>query len=202
MGGDEAFCEKLDRLLSTPPRFEIGAYGFEIHEMTEMACADFGQYAHSNQPVHHVLYLYAAAGRPWRTQQAVRRVMEELYTPDTFAGDEDNGEMSAWYVLSSLGLFPLCPGHPSWVLGSPLFRRATVRLESGKALVIEANGNSPTAVYVAHTRLNGKSVDKAWVHHATISDGGTLSFDMVDQAVEEVLEGSQRPYSLSSSPSG
>ncbi|AIE86073.1 GH92 family glycosyl hydrolase [Fimbriimonas ginsengisoli] len=197
MGGEEAFVAKLDRMLATPPRFEIGAYGIEIHEMTEMACANFGQYAHSNQPVHHVLYLYAAAGHPWRTQSEVRRVMDELYTPDRFAGDEDNGEMAAWYVLSSLGLFPLCPGRPEWVLGSPLFRRATIRLENGKEFVVEAPENSADNVYVQAVSLDGTPVYQTAVTHEMLSNGGTLRFEMGPEPKKEVVSVDNRPTSLS-----
>jgi hypothetical protein len=119
MGGPEPFVARLERMLTGSPHFRVGSYGFEIHEMTEMACVPFGQYAHSNQPVHHALYLFACAGRPDLTQYWVRRVLTELYSPDRFAGDEDNGDMSAWYLFSALGLYPLCPGHPSYILGSP-----------------------------------------------------------------------------------
>jgi predicted alpha-1,2-mannosidase len=195
MGGDEAFSAKLDQMLATPPYFTAGIYGFEIHEMTEMACADFGQYAHSNQPVHHVLYLYNAAGRPWRTQKEVRRVMDELYTPDAFAGDEDNGEMSAWYVLSALGLFPLCPGHPSWTLGSPLFSRATVTLPNGKQLVVEAPGAENP--YVRSVSLNGEPVRGLSLSHDAVANGGRLTFEMADEPDETPVPPSLRPYSLS-----
>jgi predicted alpha-1,2-mannosidase len=197
MGGEDAFVAKLDQMLTTPPRFEVGAYGFEIHEMTEMGVVDFGQYAHSNQPVHHVLYLYAAAGRPWRTQREVRRVMEELYWPDGFCGDEDNGEMSAWYVLSALGMFPLCPGRSEWVLGSPLFKRATLRLESGKEVVIEALENSTESLYVLSCTWDGELVEKGFLTHERLCQGGTLRFEMGEQPVEAVLTPAARPSSLS-----
>ncbi len=126
MGGKKKFTGKLDKMMQQPPQFNLGTYPLEIHEMTEMASVDFGQYAHSNQPAHHVLYLYASAGAPWKTQYWVRRVLSELYNPDSdgFAGDEDNGEMSCWYLFSALGFYPLCPGHPSYVFGSPLFKQA------------------------------------------------------------------------------
>jgi len=197
MGGEEAFVAKLDQMLVTEPRFTVGAYGFEIHEMTELAAADFGQYAHSNQPVHHALYLYNAAGRPWRTQKEVRRVMDELYTPDTFAGDEDNGEMAAWYVLSALGFFPLCPGHPSWTVGSPLFRRATIRFEGGRELVIEAPDNGADRVYVRSVRLNGQLVDGLNLANDAITGGGTLQFEMSSEPSTEVTPVEGRPFSLS-----
>ncbi len=178
LGGKEAMVAKLDQMLATPPKFTTGAYGMEIHEMTEMACADFGQYAHSNQPVHHVLYLYAALGQPERTQQEVRRVMAEMYSPDHFAGDEDNGEMAAWYVLSALGLFPLCPGDGTWTLGSPLFDRAVVHLEGGGQLTLEAPGADVGSGLVEEVSLNGEPVRGPSIQHALVSQGGTLSFRM------------------------
>ncbi len=196
MGGDEAFVAKLDRMLTTPPYFTTGAYGFEIHEMTEMAQAGFGQYAHSNQPVHHVLYLYNAAGRPWRTQKEVRRVMDEMYTPTHLAGDEDNGEMCAWYVLSALGLFPLTPGHASWTLGSPRFKRATINLPNGEKFVVEAPENSPEAVYVRSASLNGEALDRLSLTHDEVAKGGTLRFEMSAAPNETVVPAEGRPYSM------
>lgn len=198
MGGDEAFAAKLDQMLVTPPHFVVGVYGFEIHEMTEMACVDHGQYAHSNQPVHHVLYLYNAAGKPWRTQKEVRRVMDEMYSPHGFAGDEDNGEMAAWYVLSSLGLFPLCPGHASWTIGSPLFKRATIKLGEGRELVIEAPHNSAENVYVRRLAVNGLDVKDLSLSHATLTAGGTIRFDMGAEPDKTPVPAHRRPFSLSS----
>lgn len=125
-GGAEALCRKLEKMLSLPPLFETGSYGREIHEMTEMARARFGQYAHSNQPVHNYLFLFALMGKTDRTEFWVRRVTEELYGPDYFPGDEDNGEMSAWYVLAVLGLFPCCPGSPELVRYTPLVHSAQI----------------------------------------------------------------------------
>ncbi len=196
MGGETTFVAKLDRMLTTPPYFTTGAYGFEIHEMTEMAQADFGQYAQSNQPVHHVLYLYNAAGRPWRTQKEVRRVMDRLYTPDDLPGDEDNGEMCAWYVLSALGLFPLTPGRAEWTLGSPLFKRATVHLPNGKDLVVEAPENGDETPYVRGTSLNGDTLNRLFVTHDEVAAGGTLRFEMAAEPLETVVPAEGRPYSM------
>lgn len=183
MGGPNAFAAKLERMLALPPLFRAADYDFEIHEMSEMASAEFGQYAHSNQPVHHVLYLFAAAGQPWRTHYWVRRVLSELYSPepDGFAGDEDNGEMSAWYVLSALGLFPLCPGRPEYVLGSPLFERAELRLPGGSTFAIEARGAGPGAVYVRETLLDGAPHAPLWISHARVLQGGTLTCVMASE---------------------
>ena len=127
MGGPQALCRRLDEMLALPPSFEAGAYPVEIHEMTEMAQAGFGQYAQSNQPVHGFLFLYALMGEPQKTAAWVRRVTEELYSPDVFPGDEDNGEMSAWYVLATLGRFPQCPGKAGDVTFPPLARSVRLR---------------------------------------------------------------------------
>jgi len=156
VGGREKFLEKLERMLSMEPFFEVGAYGFEIHEMTEMAVADFGQYAHSNQPVHHVLSLFAKAGAPERTEHFVHRVLNELYSPTHLPGDEDNGEMSAWYVLASIGLFPACPGDGTWMPIRPLFERVTVNLPNGKVLQIEQSSTeAPGATGLLHAAVAG-----------------------------------------------
>jgi putative alpha-1,2-mannosidase len=191
-------------MLTGPPHFRVGSYGFEIHEMTEMACASFGQYAHSNQPVHHALYLFTCAGRPDRTQYWVQRVLTELYSPDHFAGDEDNGEMSAWYIFSSLGLYPLCPGHPSYVLGRPLFPAAHLSLPGGKALTVRAAavGDRPLGEcpYVHSVTWNGQPWTRLWIGHADLAQGGELCFLLSDQPPAprrftlEELPFSQTPY--------
>ncbi len=199
-GGDQTFVERLDLMLATPPRFEIGTYPYEIHEMTEMAAADFGQYAHSNQPVHHVLYLYPHAGRPDRLQYWARRICAELYGPgpDGFPGDEDNGEMSAWYVMSSLGFFPLCPGHPSYVLGSPLFPRAELRIPGAeRPLVIEAVGQRADAPYIQSANLDGLPYDRCWIPHDLFTRGGTLSFVMGTTPSAWGSRPQDRPFSFS-----
>lgn len=125
-GGQSNLCLKLDTMLATPPRFETGHYGYEIHEMTEMAMVPFGQYAHSNQPVHNFLFLYALSGQPEKTEHWVRRIAGELYSAEHLPGDEDNGEMSAWYIFASLGLYPFCPGTPDYVRFTPLVRSAHI----------------------------------------------------------------------------
>ena len=178
MGGQKAFAAKLDQIFSSPPRYDIGAYGTEIHEMTEMAVTPFNQYDQGNQPMHHVIYLFSAAGQPWKTQYWSRRVMNELYSPEGFAGDDDNGEMSSWYILNALGLYSLCPGRTQYVLGSPLFTEARIHLDSGKDLVISAPKNSPENMYVQGVTMNGKTNAPLWIDYATLMRGGTLSFQM------------------------
>jgi putative alpha-1,2-mannosidase len=153
-------------------------YGQEIHEMSEMAAVDFGQYAHSNQPVHHVLYILAMAGRPDRTQYWVRRVMNTLYTQDKFPGDEDTGSMSAWFMFSSMGFYPLCPGRPEYIVGSPLFERVRIHLSEGRTTVIEAHNQKEDAPYVSRLLVNGNRHTSASISHDVIMSGGRLSFLM------------------------
>ncbi len=181
MGGGPEAAKALQEMLSTPPIFHVGVYGTEIHEMSEMAAVPFGQYAHSNQPVHHLLYLFPHAGRPDLAQLWVRKVMQNLYTPDTFAGDEDTGSMSAWFVLSALGFYPVCPGKPEYTLGSPLFSRAVVHVPGGVTFTIEAKGNTADTVFVRRASLEGKPLPGNIIDHAAILRGGTLLFEMASQ---------------------
>jgi predicted alpha-1,2-mannosidase len=200
MGGEAKFAAKLDEMLSMSSDFHVGGYGQVIHEMTEMKIQPFGQYAHSNQPVHHVLYLYLAAGRPWRTQKEVRRVMELLYSPEGFAGDEDNGEMAAWYVLSALGIYPHCPGRPEWALGSPLFQKAKIHLTNGRTLTIDAPENGPRNVYVDEVSLAGHLLNGTVVRHDDLLKGGALHFHMSSEPSMRVTPVSGRPSSMTPYP--
>jgi len=180
-GGPDEAAKALEEMLVMQPVFHVGVYGTEIHEMSEMAAVPFGQYAHSNQPVHHLLYLFAHAGRPDLTQLWVRKIMQSLYTPETFAGDEDTGSMSAWFILSALGFYPVCPGKPEYTLGSPLFTRAVVHLSEGKTLTIEAPGNSAHAVFVRRARLDETPLANT-IGHAALTKGGRLQFEMESRA--------------------
>jgi predicted alpha-1,2-mannosidase len=178
MGGKARAIEALERMLSLEPIFRVGVYGQEIHEMSEMAAVDFGQYAQSNQPVHHLLYILALAGRPDRTQYWARRVMTELYTPDTFPGDEDTGSMAAWYLLGAMGFYPVCPGKAEYVAGSPLFDRITLRMPDGKTTVIEARGQSANAVHVSRLLVDGALRESPILTHEEIARGARLTFEM------------------------
>jgi predicted alpha-1,2-mannosidase len=180
MGGEKSMGEKLDRMLGLPPAYTVGSYGQVIHEMTEMAVARFGQYAHSNQPAHHVLYLYAAIGQPWKTQYWTRKVCSELYNagPQGFCGDEDNGEMSCWYLLSAMGIFPLCPGDANYTLTSPLFDSITLALPDGKSFVVSTTHNGPNNAYVQSRTLNGQPFTGDRIPHDMIRAGGQLKVDL------------------------
>ncbi|MGF6846009.1 putative alpha-1,2-mannosidase [Chitinophaga sp. W3I9] len=180
MGGREMFAKMLDSVFNMPPVFDESYYGTVIHEIREMQIMNMGQYAHGNQPIQHMIYLYNYAGQPWKTQYWIRQVMSRLYkaTPDGYCGDEDNGQTSAWYVFSAMGFYPVCPGTQQYVLGTPLFSKLTMTFEDGKKMVINAPGNSDTNLYVQKASLNGQPYTKNWISHQDLQKGGTLEFNM------------------------
>ncbi|WP_239985799.1 MULTISPECIES: GH92 family glycosyl hydrolase [Arenibacter] len=180
MGGNEAFANKLDEVFSLPPIFDESYYGGVIHEIREMQVANMGQYAHGNQPIQHMPYLYNFAGQAWKTQYWVRETMDRMYTaePDGYCGDEDNGQTSAWYVFSALGFYPVCPGTDQYVLGTPLFQKTTLILEDGKEISINAPKNSTSNKYVNALTINGKVHSKNWLSHKELIQGAILNFDM------------------------
>ncbi|TWF45240.1 putative alpha-1,2-mannosidase [Chitinophaga polysaccharea] len=180
MGGKDMFVRMLDSVFNMPPVFDESYYGTVIHEIREMQIMNMGQYAHGNQPIQHMIYLYNYAGQPWKTQYWVRQVMSRLYkaTPDGYCGDEDNGQTSAWYVFSAMGFYPVCPGTQQYVLGTPLFSKLTMTLEDGKKMVINAPGNSEKNLYVQSAALNGKPYSNNWISHQDLQKGGTLEFKM------------------------
>jgi predicted alpha-1,2-mannosidase len=180
MGGDEAFIAKLDGVFTAPNDVRTGTYGGMIHEMTEMVAADMGQYAHGNQPIQHMIYLYDYAGQPWKAQSRARWAMGKLYapTPDGYCGDEDNGQTSAWYVFSALGFYPVCPGDAHYIIGSPLFDQATITIAKGKTFKITAEDNGPLRPYIHGATLNGESFNKTFLSHDEILAGGEIVFKM------------------------
>jgi predicted alpha-1,2-mannosidase len=180
MGGETAFAKKLDGVFYTPPEVNVGSYGGMIHEMTEMVALNMGQYAHGNQPIQHMIYLYNYVGQPWKTQARAREVMGRLYqsTPDGMCGDEDTGQMSAWYVFSALGFYPVCPGTTEYVIGSPLFDRTTITLAGGKQFVVVAKFNGPQRPYIRGASLNGSAFNKSYLDHGQLLAGGELVFEM------------------------
>ena len=172
MGGPEKFADKVDALFAADSR----TTGREQADITGM----IGQYAHGNEPSHHMAYLYAYAGQPWKTQAMVRRILDTMYAddPDGLSGNEDCGQMSAWYILSALGFYPVAPGSTEYVIGSPLFDSATINLENGRRFVVRARGASAGAGYIRSARLNGSVHDRSFLEHAAIADGGELAFEM------------------------
>lgn len=199
-GGDERFVAKIDSVFALPGIVKYGTYGTKIHEMLEMELAKMGQYAQGNQPIQHMIYLYSYAGQPWKTQYWIRQVMDRLYnsSENGYPGDEDQGRMSSWYVLSALGIYSVCPGTDEYVLGSPKFRKATITMEDGKKFVIEAKGNSKDNVYIQNATLNGKRHTRNYIHYSDILNGGVLELQMGNQP--EKTRGTakeDRPFSLS-----
>ena len=186
MGGRDAFNAQLDAVFALPPVFDGAYYKGMTHEIREMQVVNFGQYAHGNQPVQHAIYLYTWGGQPWKTQYWVKEVRDRLYhpTPDGYCGDEDNGQTSAWYVWSSLGFYPVCPGSGEYVLGAPAFPKITVTLPGGHPLVITTGttGVSPVAIpdnrYVQKLFFNGVEYDKNYLKLDDLRAGGTLAFEM------------------------
>lgn len=200
IGGEDRFVKKIDSLFDGSSEFDVGTYGMVIHEIKEMVEADMGQYAHGNQPVQHVPYLYNYARQPWKTQKRVRSVMSNLYDASEtgFPGDEDQGGLSSWYVLSALGIYSVCPGTDQYVIGSPLFQKATLHLENGNEFIIEAKNNSPENVYIESATLNGVSWSRNWISYDDIMNGGVLQFQMSDQPNYERGTGEEDlPFSLS-----
>jgi predicted alpha-1,2-mannosidase len=180
MGGREIFIQMLDSVFKMPPVFDESYYRGVIHEIREMQIMNMGQYAHGNQPIQHMIYLYNFAGQPWKTQFYARDVMNRLYRPyaDGYCGDEDNGQTSAWYVFSSMGFYPVCPATDQYVFGTPLFKKMTISLENGNKLVINAPLNSDKNFYVQSVSWNGKVYDKNWISHPELLKGGVLNFTM------------------------
>jgi predicted alpha-1,2-mannosidase len=200
MGGDDSFVAMLDSVFVVPPVFDDSYYGFTIHEIREMQIAGMGNYAHGNQPIQHMIYLYNYTSQPWKTQKHVREVLTKLYTPqaDGYCGDEDNGQTSAWYVFSAMGFYPVCPGSGEYVFGAPLFNKITLQLENGNQFVIDASSNSKENLYVSGISLNGKPWDKNYITHEDLLKGGTLGFTMTSQPDKTRGTGKESwPYSMS-----
>ena len=200
MGGDDVFVSMLDSVFSVPPVFDDSYYGQVIHEIREMTVMNMGNYAHGNQPIQHMIYLYNYAKQPWKAQYWLRQVMDRLYTPtpDGYCGDEDNGQTSAWYVFSALGFYPVCPGTDQYVLGAPLFKKATVHFENGKAIEIKAPQNSCTNLYIKDMKVNGAEYSKNYVTHSLLQNGGVVDCVMSDTPnIERGIGMEDAPYSFS-----
>lgn len=200
MGGDDVFVSMLDSVFSVPPVFDDSYYGQVIHEIREMTVMNMGNYAHGNQPIQHMIYLYNYAKQPWKAQYWLRQVMDRLYTPtpDGYCGDEDNGQTSAWYVFSALGFYPVCPGTDQYVLGAPLFKKATVHFENGKTLEIKAPQNSCTNLYIKDMKVNGAEYSKNYVTHSLLQNGGVVDCVMSDTPnMERGIGMEDAPYSFS-----
>ncbi|WP_214070990.1 GH92 family glycosyl hydrolase [Mucilaginibacter sp. dw_454] len=199
-GGRKQFVTKLDSIFIIPPVFDDSYYGGVIHEIREMQIMNMGQYAHGNQPIQHMLYLYDWAGEPWKTQFHVRDAMAKLYkaTPDGYCGDEDNGQTSAWYIFSAMGFYSVCPTSSQYALGTPLFKNMIVTLDNGKKIVINAPNNSDQNIYVQSLTVNGKPYDLNYLNHADLSKGAVLNYVMSDKPnMQRGTKPSSFPYSMS-----
>ena len=200
MGGREEFARMLDSVFVVPPIYDDSYYGARIHEITEMQVANMGNYAHGNQPAQHMIYLYDYAGQPDKAQWWVREVMDRLYSPkpDGYCGDEDNGQTSAWYVFSALGFYPVCPASDEYAVGSPLFRKAVIRLENGNRIEIEAPDNSPANRYVRRMTVDRKPCTRNFLRYSQLLDGATVRFDMAaDPDTSRGTDAADASYSFS-----
>lgn len=205
MGGDDNFISMLDQVFTVPPHFDDSYYGFPIHEIREMTIMNTGNYAHGNQPVQHMIYLYNYAGQPWKAQYWVRDVMNRFYsaTPDGYCGDEDNGQTSAWYVFSALGFYPVCPASDEYVMGTPLFEKATLHLENGKTFTITAKDNSHENFYIESAKLNSRRHTRNYITYDDIMSGGKLSIRMSSEPnTSRGTAPADRPYSFSNELKG
>ncbi|MBR1485497.1 MAG: GH92 family glycosyl hydrolase [Prevotella sp.] len=208
MGGRQVFVEMLDSVFNVPPLFDESYYGSVIHEIREMQIMNMGNYAHGNQPIQHMIYLYDWAGEPWKAQQRVREVMDRFYTaqPDGYCGDEDNGQTSAWYVFSAMGFYPVCPGSGQYALGTPRFPQMTLHLQGGRTLTIEATATEASSSgqaadlppYIGQLTFNGQPYDRNYLEHADLMKGGRLSFQLQSQPNRQRGTSAEAaPYSFS-----
>jgi predicted alpha-1,2-mannosidase len=183
MGGKETFVNMLDSVFAVPPVFDESYYGQVIHEIREMQIMGMGNYAHGNQPIQHMIYLYDYAGQPWKAQYWVRQVMNRMYTPnpDGYCGDEDNGQTSAWYVFSALGFYPVAPGTTQYIVGAPLFKKAVMHFENGNSLTINAPKNGVDNMYINSMKFNGVDYTKNYFDHFEMINGGVIDVDMTDK---------------------
>ena len=200
MGGEQGFLGMLDGVFEMPPEYDDSYYGFTIHEIREMQIMNMGNYAHGNQPIQHMIYLYNYAKQPWKAQEKVREVLTKLYTPtpDGYCGDEDNGQTSAWYVFSAMGFYPVAPATNQYVIGSPLFDEVKLHLQNGNTFTIRSKNNGKGSPYIQSALLNGANFNKTWIGTETIQQGGTLSFEMGSEPnTNWAISDEALPYSLS-----
>ena len=200
MGGKQTFNNMLDSVFNVPPLFDDSYYGSVIHEIREMQIMNMGNYAHGNQPIQHMIYLYGYSGQPWKTQYWIRQTMQRMYNanPDGYCGDEDNGQTSAWYVFSAMGFYPVCPGAGEYVLGAPYFDEMTLHLENGRTVSIKTNDNTDDNCYVNSLTLNGKPYSKNYIKRSDLMQGAQFVYNM--SAKPNYSRGtaeSDAPYSFS-----
>ncbi|OJV36742.1 MAG: alpha-mannosidase [Bacteroidales bacterium 36-12] len=200
MGGKKTFNQMLDTVFALPPIFDDSYYGGVIHEIREMQIMNMGNYAHGNQPIQHMIYMYNYSGEPWKAQYHLREVMDKLYfaTPDGYCGDEDNGQTSAWYVFSAMGFYPVCPGSGQYVIGSPIFDQVKLNLTNGKKLEITSKKNSAANVYVNKLKFNGKNYPHNYFDISSLKKGGKIVFEMDNKPNKQRgIKEENAPYSMS-----
>ena len=200
MGGDNEYVSMLDSIFTIPPLFDDSYYGRPIHEIREMQVMNMGNYAHGNQPIQHMLYMYDWAGQPWKAQQHVREVMDKFYNSnfDGYCGDEDNGQTSAWYVFSALGFYPVCPASDEYAIGTPLFKKMKVSLPGGKVISLEAPENSKDNFYIGGIKLNGKNWTRNYFKHSDLTNGAKIVYSMSAEPVTTRGTATEdKPYSFS-----
>ncbi|MDE6199592.1 MAG: GH92 family glycosyl hydrolase [Muribaculaceae bacterium] len=200
MGGNDRFNTMMDSVFVLPPVFDASYYGIVIHEIREMQIMNMGNYAHGNQPIQHMLYLYDYSGQPWKAQYHIREVMDRLYSanPDGYCGDEDNGQTSAWYVFSSMGFYPVNPVSGQYALGTPYFKKMKLNLENGNTVTINAPECSPANRYIKSMHLNGHLDDRNFITYDELRNGAVIDFNLTD--TPDTIRGTSpasRPYSFS-----
>lgn len=205
MGGKQTFIQMLDSVFNVPPLFDDSYYGGVIHEIREMQIMNMGNYAHGNQPIQHMIYMYDYAGQPWKAQYWIREVMDKLYTPqaDGYCGDEDNGQTSAWYVFSAMGFYPVCPGTNQYVIGTPYFDKMTLHLENGKTMTITAQNCSQSNKYIQSLSINGMPSTKNFFTHEQLTQGGNIQYVMGSTPNKQRgISDSDAPYSFTKELTG
>ena len=199
MGGKKEFNVMMDSVFVIPGKQGMESRGM-IHEMREMQVMNMGQYAHGNQPIQHMVYLYNYSGEPWKSQYWIRQIMNKLYTagPDGYCGDEDNGQTSAWYVFSALGFYTVCPGTDQYVVGTPFFKSAKLHLDNGKTVTIHAQNNSTENLYIKDMKVNGKAHTRNYLTHDQLLKGATIEYQMgATPNKQRGVSEKDVPYSLS-----
>jgi predicted alpha-1,2-mannosidase len=198
-GSKERFFDKITELCNKKPDFDVLGYGFEIHEMSEMAAIDFGQVAISNQPSFHIPYLFNYVGQPGSSQVVIKQILTHLFNSgfDGYPGDEDNGSMAGWYVFSSMGFYPVSPGSNEYVLGIPLFDQVTIELPNGKQMQIRTDNNNPQSNFVSNVKLAGQDYTKLFITYEDIMEGKTLDFRLGLAPTYRDYKPEELPFSIS-----
>lgn len=200
MGGREMFNRMMDSVFVVPPIFDDSYYGQVIHEIREMQVMDMGNYAHGNQPIQHMPYLYDWSGQPWKAQWHIRDIMDRLYNanPDGYCGDEDNGQTSAWFVFSALGFYPVCPGSGEYAIGTPYFKHVVLHMPEGKTVTIDAPKCSEVNRYIDAMTVNGLSWNVNYLKLSDLKKGGKIVFNMSSQPnTSRGITAEATPYSMS-----